>query len=83
MNPVEIEADIRNLEVLLSGGSPVRPSADYGKGEVGHFEGFKARSPSVEPVIGTHGSTPSLDVIWESYVVSEDGKMEVKQPPAI
>ncbi len=80
MNPVDIQDEIRNLEIILSGGSPVRPAADYGKGEVGHFDGVKARNPSVEPIPATDSVRP--EVIWESYVIAETGEMTVQQPRA-
>ena len=75
MNPVEIESEIRMLELMLYGGSAVRPTADFGREEMGHFDQVKVRAPAVFPVMPKKG-LKSGPVI-EQYVISYDGKMKV------
>jgi hypothetical protein len=77
MNPIDIEPEIRALELMLYGGSPVRPAADFGRQEMGHFDPARVRAPEVYPVV-TGGATPASQKIVESYILSEDGSMRVR-----
>ena len=78
MNPVETEQNIRKLELMLYGGCPVRPDADYGRQQVGHMESVKSRSPEVRPATGSEQGEP--ESVAECYVTTEDGKMHVERP---
>jgi hypothetical protein len=81
MNPVEIEQDIRTLELMLYGGSPVRPTADFGREEMGHFDQVKVRAPEVFPVVSTEKT--DVGMVIEQYVISNDGKMKVLPAPEV
>ncbi len=78
MNPVEIENDIRALEVMLHGGGPVRPVADFGRDEVGHFEDGKSRASDVRVAPGSRKGEPA--VVVERRVRAEDGTMRIEGP---
>jgi len=75
MSPVEIEERVRQLELMLYGGCPVRPNADFGQQEVGHFDGVKARSPDVKSI--QPGAKSESEVVVERFIVASDGKMSV------
>jgi hypothetical protein len=78
MNPTEIERDIRCLELMLYGGTPLRPDADFGMGEVGYFESVKARSPEVRVAVGRQTTEP--EIVVESRIITREGKMVVGGP---
>jgi len=78
MNPVDTEKHIRKLELMLYGGVPPRPGADYGSQECGHLDGVSARCPDVHATLGNRESDPEFVV--ERYVVTSDGKMLVERP---
>jgi hypothetical protein len=81
MNPVATEKHIRNMELMLHGGCPARANNDFGRDEVGHFDGVPPRTPDVR----AHPTPPSEEnrkqrVIFERYVISDEGKMHVERP---
>ena len=78
MNPVEIEDDIRKLELLLYGGSPLRPDAVFGRDEMGHLDGVKARTPEVRvsPSIGDLAG----ELVIERFIITENHDMRVTGP---
>lgn len=78
MNPIDIEDDIRCLELMLYGGTPLRPDADFGLGEVGYFESVKARSPEVRVALG--GRTTKREIVVECRIITEEGKMVAGGP---
>lgn len=79
MNPLEIEKDIRNLEIMLYGGAPLRPSADFGRGEVGHFESAKARDPVVH-IPARKKNINSKEMVVERRVLTKKGEIIVTGP---
>ena len=78
MNPVEIENDIRALDVMLHGRGPVRPVADFGRDEVGRFEAGKSRAPGLRHSGKAKGANPRS--LSSDFVITEDGKMRVEGP---
>ena len=73
MNPVEIEDNIRALELMLYGGAPLHPDPDFGHSEVGYFESVTVRSADVG--VGLHGHGRKPETIVESRIIDDDGKM--------
>lgn len=77
VNPVDIQADVRALELMLYGGSPLRPAADFGREEMGHFDPARVRAPEV---YRTPTGERAAQVVIEQYVLSADDKMHVCWP---
>ena len=76
VNPIDTESDIRALEIMLYGGSPLRPAADFGRQDMGHFDPARVRAPEVYPASAPRRESAQL--IVESYVLSDDGTMHVR-----
>jgi hypothetical protein len=82
MNPVATEKHIRNMELMLHGGCPTRANYDFGRDEVGHFDGEQPRTPDVHahPAPSPSEEKQEPHAIYERYVISDEGKMHVETP---
>jgi hypothetical protein len=69
MNPIEIEQDIQDLELMLYGGGPLRSRAVFGGNESTHYEVARTRAPEVY-VSPRSGRQPS-DLVIETYDLNE------------
>jgi hypothetical protein len=78
VNPVEIEQDIRRLELMLTGGAPARQTANFGRDEVGLLDSVKSRAPEVRLAPSSHDTDTTF--VLESYVITDDGRMRVEAP---
>ena len=73
MNSVELEQDIRDLELMLHGGGPLRPGVVFGRVGFGHFDGADVRAAEVRAVPATEEERP--DSVLERYIIDADGDL--------
>ena len=76
MNPIEIEQDIQDLELMLHGGGPLRSGAVFGRDESTHYEGARTRASEV--YLSPHPQ--QTDLIVEIYDFS-NGTILLKSSP--
>jgi hypothetical protein len=69
MNPIEIEQDIQDLELMLHGGGRLRSGAVFGRNESTHYEVARTRAPEV--YLSPHSDRQPPDLVIETYNLSE------------